>query len=245
MTIVSIAIQKGGSGKTTTAFNVADELASMGQKVLLVDLDAQATLTYYSGIAIDNDISSVFDKGMPLENILQKINHNITLAPSSIDLSVTELTLTGRLGRENVLKKALQPVLKRFDYVLIDTPPSLGLLTVNALAASDMVISPVQPNAADIWGLQLFLQTIDNIKEIINPGITFAGVILTFFDKRLTLHQQAVSEIEASGIPIIGMVGRSVRIAEAAGEHLSLKRYERTNPQNENYRTIAERITKL
>jgi chromosome partitioning protein len=240
---IAIAIQKGGSGKTTTVYNVAAELAAAGKRVLALDLDAQATLTNYANVSVNNSMAAVFDGRRTLQEIITTTGSGFDLAPGSIDLTMSELTLTARIGRENVLKKALQSIDTLYDIAIIDTPPALGLLTINSLAAADYVLSTLQPQAADIWSLQLFLQTIAQVKDEINPGLKFVGVILTFYDGRLKLHQQAINEISAAGIRIIGTIARSVRIAEAAGEYKALRDYDPRNPQNEAYQRIAKEVS--
>ncbi len=239
---IAISIQKGGSGKTTTVYNLAAELAAAGQHVITLDLDAQATLTSYANVPAAGTMADVFNGSHTLREIITTTGSGFDLAPGSIDLTIAELTLTARMGRENVLKKALQSIETLYDIAIIDTPPALGLLTINSLAAADYVLSTLQPQAADVWSLQLFLQTIAQVKEEINPGLKFVGVILTFYDSRLKLHQQAVNEISAAGIPIIGTIARSVRIAEAAGEYKALRDYDARNTQNEGYKQIAKEV---
>ena len=243
MQTLAISIQKGGSGKTTTVFNLAAEMAALGNRVLAVDLDAQATLTSYANVSPTNNMAAVFNGSRTIRDIITATRSGFDLAPGSIDLTISEITLTAKIGRENVLKKALQSIDSLYDIAIIDTPPALGLLTINSLAAADNVVSTLQPQAADVWSLQLFLQTSAQVREEINPRLNFAGVILTFYDSRLKLHQQAVSEINAAGLPIIGTIARSVRIAEAAGQHQALRDYDPRNPQNEKYQQIAKEVS--
>ena len=150
---IAIAIQKGGSGKTTTVYNVAAELAAAGKRVLALDLDAQATLTNYANVSVNNSMAAVFDGRRTLQEIITTTDSGFDLAPGSIDLTMSELTLTARIGRENVLKKALQSIDTLYDIAITDTPPALGLLTINSLAAADYVLSTLQPQAADISDL--------------------------------------------------------------------------------------------
>ena len=249
MKTIAIAVQKGGTGKTTTAHNVSAELAAAGKRVLLVDIDPQATLTGSVGITPiqGKDLAAVLGGAKPgtvgLSDILQPVSDHLDIAPGSIDLAYTELAIVGRLGREAILKKALQTVAPRYDVCIIDTPPSLGMLTVNSLAAADCVMIPIQPTAADIRGLQLFLQTLQDMKVDINPELSVLCILLTRYDRRLQLHRQAAEEIRAAGLPLFDQViTQSVRIAETGGQCQPLREYEPRNPNNETYRAIAEMI---
>jgi len=250
MKTIAIAVQKGGTGKTTTAHNVGAELAAAGQRVLLVDIDPQATLTQMTGTTPQpgKDLAAVLGGMKPgtvsMMEIIKPIMDHLDIAPGSIDLAYTELSIVGRLGREAILKKALQAVSGNYDYCIIDTPPSLGMLTINSLAAADNVLIPIQPTANDIRGLQSFLQTLQDMKEI-NPRLTVSGILLTRYDKRLQLHRQALDELNAAALPVLDhVITQSVRIAETAGQCEPLRVYDPKNPNNETYKAIAEKIAK-
>ena len=249
MKTIAIAVQKGGTGKTTTTYNVAAELAAKGKRTLLIDVDPQANLTADFGpyeATRTNNIAGVFGDNKPgklkLTDILLSASNMVDYAPGSIDLAVTELLISGRLGRENILKRALESVSGSYDFCLIDTPPSLGLLTINALAAANGVLVPILPAAHDIRSLQLFLQTLQDMKDI-NPNLHLLGVILNRYDKRLQLHRQAAEEITAAGLPLIQpYITQSVRISEATGQYKSLRDYDPNNPNNAAYAAIADLI---
>lgn len=247
MKTIAFAVQKGGTGKTTTAFNVAAELANKGKRVLLVDLDPQANLTTdLTSMTFDKTIADVFgyrDPGkLTLADICRAYSGMLDFIPGGIALAQSEMYLTVRLGRENILKKALLPVSGPYDFCLIDTPPSLGLLTINALSAAARVLVPIQPAAHDIRSLLLFLQTIQDMKEI-NPELSLSGVILNRYDKRLQLHRQAAEEIRAAGLPLVEpFITQSVRITEATGEHKPLLQYDPRNINNAAYSAIADLI---
>ena len=248
MKTIAIAVQKGGTGKTTTAHNTAAEIAAAGKRVLLVDTDPQATLTGTVGITPQQgkDLAAVLGGAKPgnvgILDILQPVSDHLDIAPGSIDLAYTELAIVGRLGREAILKKALQAAAPRYDVCIIDTPPSLGMLTINSLAAADQVLIPVQPTAADIRGLQLFLQTLQDMNEI-NPELSLLGILLTRYDRRLQLHRQAADELHAAGLPVFDQViTQSVRIAETAGQGQPLRDYDPKNPNNETYKAVADKI---
>lgn len=247
MRILSISIQKGGTGKSSTAQNLAAELAARGVRVLLVDMDPQASLTRSCGLAetsgrsVAEVLGGAHPGKTPLSEIVVKLDDNLSLAPSDIALAQSELGLTQRLGRESVLKKALNAA--SFDLAIIDTPPSLGLLAVNCLAAAHGVIVPAQPQAADLRSVKLFLQTLADIRAELNPSLELLGVLLTFYNPRLNLHAEALETLKASGLPLFDVqVGRSVKIAEAAGAGLPLRQYDAKNPQNENYLKISVKV---
>lgn len=248
MKTIALAVQKGGTGKTTTVFNLAGVLANKGKRVLLVDVDPQANLTTDTGITVDpgKDLASVFgdDKTgtATITDIVKPYVKGIDIAPGSIDLAGSEMLITNRKGRENILRKALLPVSDSYDFCLIDTPPSLGLLTINALAAADTVLVPIQPAAHDLQSLQLFLDTIQNMKNI-NPSLSLLGVILNRYDKRLQLHKQAAEELRAAGLPLVEpFITQSVRITESTGENIPLIQYDPRNVNNAAYSAIADLI---
>jgi chromosome partitioning protein len=248
MKSLSISIQKGGTGKSATAQNLGAVLAAQGLKVLLLDADPQASLTRSCGQPDTGgrSLAEVLGGAQPgrlrLADILIPLADNLVLAPSDITLASSELGLTQRMGRESVLRKALATV-TGFDLVIIDTPPSLGLLAVNCLVAAQGVLIPSQPQAADLRSVQLFLNTLDEIRAELNPGLELLGVLLTFYDRRLSLHAEALETLKGSGLPLFeAMIGRSVRIAEASGAGQPLMQFDPKNPQNDNYSQVAEKV---
>ncbi len=247
MVIICVANHKGGVGKTATAHALGAARAAGGLRVLLVDCDPQSSLTQACGVreAGGRSLAEVLGGARPgqlsLAEILLEIAPGLTLAPADIALAGAELGLTSRLGREAVLKRALQPVAGKFDLVVVDCPPALGLLTVGALTASDAVLIPTQPQAADLRGLQLFLDTLETIQAELNPGLKVLGVLVTFYDRRLNHHRQAIEAMRAGGLPLLPvMVGRSVRVAEAAGAGESVLSFAPTNPQAGAYGELAK-----
>jgi chromosome partitioning protein len=218
MHTIAIGNQKGGVGKTTTALNLGHALANLGRKVLLVDLDPQSSSTISAGIdeRTGRSLAEVLTGNMRLDEILIEINGNLHLAPSDIALSESELNLVGRIGRESAVKKVLVRLGNRFDYALLDLPPSLGILTVNGLAAAQSVLIPAIPQYLDLRALAIFIKTVDLVKEEINPDLEIIGILPTLYDSRLKLHGEILETWEAAVLPVLPLrVKRSIRAAEA------------------------------
>src|ERR671936_2349232 len=193
--VIALANQKGGVAKTTTTLNLGAAFAEQGMRVLLVDLDPQGNLTMSQGLnpdAIERSMFDVLVHQLPIEEVIQEAETD--LAVSSIDLAGAELALSSQIGRERALEKALMPVKDRYDYVLIDTPPSLGLLTINAFVAADTVIVPVQCEYLSLRGLVQLENTLQMVRENLNPHVEIRGILATMFDKR-TLHAREAVDI--------------------------------------------------
>lgn len=250
MKTIAIANQKGGTGKSATTHALGAVLASQHRrKVLMVDIDPQSSLTEActsqdrTGVSLAEVMGGATPGTLALKNIILELSDNLYLAPADLTLAATELGLVSRMGRENVLKKALASVSDLFDVVLIDCPPSLSLLTVNALTAANGVLIPTQPQAVDLRGLRLFLDTLDNIRQELNPDLETLGVLPTFFDRRLNHHKEAISAMERAGLPLMSVrIGRSVRVAEAAASGQTVVTFEPQNPQALAYKELAEEI---
>jgi len=242
---VAVSNQKGGVAKTTTALSIAAELARRGRRVLAVDLDPQSNLTMSQGVDPEDLERTMFDvlvHKTPIEQVIQ--HREIDVAASSIDLAGAELALSSMIGRERALQKALLPVRSGYDYVLIDTPPSLGLLTINALTAADGVIVPVQCEYLSLRGLIQLENTLTMIRENLNPDVRIKGILPTMFDSR-TLHSREAVEIlqENFGDLVFDTkIRKTVRYAEAPVKGTSVLKYDPSGKAAKAYRDLAGEV---
>lgn len=247
MQIIAISNHKGGVGKTATTHALGAGLAERGQRVLIVDLDPQASLSGACGLSgSDPSLADVLggDKAgkVAMSAIIKPLTDNLSLAPSDLSLAGTERGLYQRLGRENVLKRALETVGGAYDVCLIDCAPSLSLLVVNALNAANGVLIPTQPAAADLRGLKMFFSTLDDMQEL-NPALEVIGILPTFYDGRLNHHTAAIESLTEAGYPILSArIGRSVKVQEAAGHAESITDYDPENKRAQEYNQLAEEI---
>ncbi len=243
--VIAFANQKGGVAKTTSTLNLAVAFAERGLDVLVVDLDPQGNLTMSQGLNPDTIERSMFDvlvHRLPITEVIQR--REIDVAVSSIDLAGAELALSSMIGRERALDKALLPVREKYDYILIDTPPSLGLLTINAFVASDGVIVPVQCEYLSLRGLVQLENTLSMVRENLNPRVEIQGILPTMYDKR-TLHSREAIDIlqENFGDLVFGTkIRKTIRFAEAPVKGASVLKYDPKGEAADLYRDLAKEV---
>ncbi len=243
--IVSLANQKGGVGKTTTAINLGASLAACERNVLLIDLDPQANAT--SGLGFpkheEKSMYPVLTDGMNIREVIRPTElPNFHIAPSSVDLVAAELELSDAIGREFHLRRALQDIATEYDYVLIDSPPSLGLLTINGLTAANSVLVPMQCEYFAIEGVAQLVNTIDRVRDLLNPSLEIEGIALTMYDERMNLARQVAEEVRSHfGEKVYNtVVPRNVRLGEAPSFGKPIILYDIRSRGSEAYINLAK-----
>ncbi|MCM8777033.1 MAG: AAA family ATPase [Candidatus Omnitrophica bacterium] len=247
---IAVINQKGGSGKTTTVVNAGAFIAKQDRKVLLIDLDPQSHTTIHLGFEppqIQKSIYDVLIKKISIKDaILETYEKNLFLIPASIELASAEIELVNEIGREVVLRDALKKSKTDFDYIFIDCPPSLGLLTVNALTTANEIFIPIQAEFFALEGLTKLIQTIDIVKERLNPGIEITGIIITMFDSRKNICRDVADKVQAHFKRNVfrTKIRENVRLAEAPGFGKSIKDFAPGSHGWEDYKKLATEILK-
>jgi chromosome partitioning protein len=244
-TVISFANQKGGVAKTTTTLNLAVAFKESGHHVLAVDLDPQGNLTMSQGVDPDKVEKSMYDvlvERMPISEVIQ--SREVDLAVASIDLAGAEIAMSAQIGRERALEKALDEVLDDYDFICIDTPPSLGLLTINALTASDKVIVPVQCEYLSMRGLVQLQNTLQMIRENLNPDVKLEGILPTMLDSRTVHAKEAVELLEENFGDLVfkSRIRKAIKFAEAPVRGTSVLKYDPKGNAAQYYRDLAEEV---
>jgi chromosome partitioning protein len=246
--VVAIANQKGGVGKSTTAINLGAYLAMEGKRVLVVDLDPQSNATSGMGIGQNTTEQQIYDvlvNEVPLEEIIVHTStEGLDLAPSSLRLAGAEVELVSLYSREGRLAKSLEPVKENYDIILVDCPPSLGLLTVNALAAADEVMIPIQCEYYALEGLVLLLRTIEKIRVYLNPELRIGGILLTMHDTRTNISKQVMEEVRKQypNETFITVIPRNVRLSEAPSYGQPISQYDPKSRGAQAYQSLAKEV---
>jgi chromosome partitioning protein len=255
---IAVINQKGGVGKTTTAVNLAAALARRGERVCVLDLDPQAHATTHFGVEPDGDRPSVYDvlvRGRALADVRRDVGENLALIESDINLAAAEVELAGVVGREVILREALAQDAESFDYLLMDCAPSLGVLTINALAAADEVFIPLQPHFFALHGLSKLLETTALVGRRINPGLRVSGVVVCLYDGATRLAQEVVRDLKAfldasrsANVPwaaarvFQSKVRRNVKLAECPSFGKTIFEYAPKSPGAEDYAALAGEV---
>lgn len=245
---IVVANQKGGVGKTTTAINLSASLAEMGQKVLVVDMDPQGNTTSGLGIEkdeVENTVYELLIGECSIENAIIKTEYeNLELLPSNIDLSAAEIELIGTEEKEYILKNALDTIKDNYQFVLIDCPPSLNMLTINSMCAADTVLVPIQCEYYALEGLSQLIHTIELVKERLNPKLEMEGVVFTMYDARTNLSLQVVENVKNNLNQTIykTIIPRNIRLAEAPSHGMPITSYDSKSAGAESYRLLAEEV---
>ncbi len=247
--VIAVANQKGGVGKTTTVINLGAALARLGQRTLMVDLDPQAALSAAYGLKPYQLSKTIYNALVSpdqhhLTTLIHNVRPNLDLVPANIDLAAAEVELISALGREYILREVLTPVLDDYDFILIDTPPSLGLLTVNSLAAATEVLIPLQCEYLAMRGMGTLLATVKKIQAEINPRLKLLGILGTMYDGRTIHSREVLSEIQKIfGDKVFDVViGKSIRFAEAPVANQPIIEYDSRHDGAKAYLTLAEVI---
>lgn len=248
--VLAVVNQKGGVGKTTTSINLSAYLALKGKKTLLVDADPQGNAT--SGIGLEKKelnktIYDVLINNEDMKDIIQQTGRkNLSICPANINLVGAEIELVNLLSRETILKRAIQAIKNQYDFIIMDCPPSLGLITLNALTAADGVVVPIQSEYYALEGLTQLMDTIKIVKKHLNPGLDIFGVVVTMFDVRTQLSHQVTNEIQQYfGEKLFkAIIPRNVRLSEAPSFGLAINEYDSKSKGADSYEFLAKEIIK-
>lgn len=246
--IIAVANQKGGVGKTTTSINLSACLAEKGQKVLVVDIDPQGNTT--SGLGVEKDelentvYELILDEATLDECLIKNVIDNLDILPSNVNLSGAEIDLIGVDNREFILKNKIREIEKNYDYIIIDCPPSLTMLTVNAMTTANTVLVPIQCEYYALEGLSQLIHTINLVQQRLNPELEMEGVVFTMYDARTNLSLQVVENVKANLNQTIykTIIPRNIRLAESPSHGLPINLYDSKSAGAESYRMLADEV---
>ena len=249
--IISVSNQKGGVGKTTTALSLSSALGVLEKKVLLIDMDPQSNAT--SGLGVDSNEATLSSYNLIIGNakasniVIQTSSPNLDLIPAKIDLVGLEIEIVNESSREYLLKNALEKIKEKYDFIIIDCPPSLGLITLNALTCSNSVIIPIQCEYFALEGLGKLLNTIKGVQKVHNPNLSLEGILLTMFDSRLRLSNQVKQDVKKhfGNIVFNTIIPRNVSLGEAPSHGESILMYNATSKGSKSYLKFAQEIVNL
>lgn len=246
--IIAIANQKGGVGKTTTAINLSACLAEKGKKVLSIDMDPQGNMTSGLGISKDEVEKTVYDLIIgeaEIEDIIcREVSENLDILPTNIDLSAAEIELIGIDDKEYIIKKEVEKIRDNYDFIIIDCPPSLSMLTINAMTTADSVLVPIQCEYYALEGLSQLIHTIELVQERLNPVLSIEGVVFTMYDARTNLSLQVVENVKDNLNQNIykTIIPRNIRLAEAPSYGMPINQYDSKSAGAESYRLLADEV---
>ena len=246
--IIAVANQKGGVGKTTTAINLSSCLSALGKRVLAIDMDPQGTMTSGLGVDKDNVEKTVYDliigRATVEECLCKEVFENLDLLPTNIDLSAAEIELIGVENKEFIIRDEVAKIRGNYDFVIVDCPPSLSMLTINAMTTADTVLVPIQCEYYALEGLSQLMHTIDLVKERLNPDLEMEGVVFTMYNARTNLSLQVVENVKDNLDQTIykTIIPRNIRLAEAPSHGLPINIYDPKSSGAESYMLLAEEV---